>query len=503
MVRPRRPRPAWARVAGAGALAVGLVAGALGLAQAQDGDLPLSGVPRAVCAPGDLPETSLQGRVPPGDYASGRAERGYRCNTVQVGRLGVRSQLGSGGFKVQRYTDRTGRTCAYFDSALMLGTNLLPALVGGPGLGVIAVDMTDPSRPVRTANLITPAMLQPHESLLVNQQRGLLAAVLGTLATAPGILDVYDVSADCRHPRLRSTTLSGVLGHESGFAPDGRTFYSAGAAGFTLAAIDLVDPSAPKVLATQTGVVYHGVRLSADGRTLFAANIGSPSLRGTSLLSDAGLDILDVSAVQDRRPQPRMRRISGLTWPESSIPQVAEPFERDGRRYLLEVDEFSDLFGDLTRFNQPASPVGAARIIDVTDLRRPVVVSNLRLQVHDPTVRPRLVNDPGATLVVRGYAGHYCSVPSRREPRIAACSMIGSGLRLFDLSDLRRPREVGYFNVPGPDGGSALSQPAWDVARRQVWYTDSDEGLFVVGLRGSAAALLAPVTPRTTTGRPR
>ena len=56
---------------------------------------------------------------------------------------------------------------------------------------------------------------------------------------------------------------------------------------------------------------------------------------------------------------------------------------------------------------------------------------------------------------MRSYTGHYCSLPVRTNPRIAACSMIGSGLRLFDISNPARPREVGYFNVPGPDGASA------------------------------------------------
>ena len=100
------------------------------------------------------------------------------------------------------------------------------------------------------------------------------------------------------------------------------------------------------------------------------------------------------------------------------------------------------------------------------------------------------MKDPGASSIVHSYTGHYCSVPTRSNPRIAACSMIGSGLRLFDISDVKRPREVGYFNQPGPDGASATSQPAWDIARRQVWFTDTDEGFFAVGLRGRAAALL-------------
>lgn len=372
----------------------------------------------------------------------------------------------------------------------MVGLNLPGLLTGGAGLGVVVLDMTDPAHPVKTANLITPAMLQPHESLLVNEERGLLAAVMGTLATATGVLDVYDISQDCRRPRLMSTTLSGVMGHESGFSPDGRTFWTAGAAGFTLTAVDLSDPRRPRVLHTKTGVVYHGLRLSDDGRTMYVANVGSPSILTGGLLEGAGLDILDVSDIQDRRPSPAIRTLSRLTWEESSIPQVAEPFTRGGRQYVFEVDEFSDLFGDFSRINSPRSPVGAARIIDVTDPRAPVVVSNVRLEVHDPLVRGEVLDDPGARAIVRSYTGHYCSLPTRDDPRIAGCSMIGSGLRLFDISDVTRPREVGYFNQPGPNGASALSQPAWDVERGQVWYTDMDEGFFAVGLRGPAAALL-------------
>jgi hypothetical protein len=42
----------------------------------------------------------------------------------------------------------------------------------------------------------------------------------------PGFVDIYDVTEDCRDPQLRSSTPLGVLGHESGFAPDGNTFYA-------------------------------------------------------------------------------------------------------------------------------------------------------------------------------------------------------------------------------------------------------------------------------------
>lgn len=473
------------RVAVAGTAAAALVAGALAGMGSSTAELPLHGVPRAECGAGDLVETGIQGRVPTADYDSGRAAQGYTCNTEAVGHHGR-----SGGFKVQRYTDAAGRTCAYYDSTRMLGTNL-DNLFNETGLGVVVLDMTDPAHPRKTANLITPAMLSPHESLLVNQERGLLAGVMGTAATAPGVLDVYDISQDCRRPRLMSTSISAVFGHESGFAPDGRTFWSAGAAGFTLTAVDLTNPRAPKRIFTKAGVVYHGLRLSDDGRTMYVANMGTPNQN--SILDDPGLHILDVSDVQDRKPNPEVRTLSELGWAEASIPQVAEPFTRDGRQYVFEVDEFTDWFGHNWKVDFLRSGVGAARIIDVTDPRAPYVVSNVRLEVHDPALRDDdVLSDPGANQVIKSYSAHYCSVPTREEPQIAGCSMIASGLRLFDISDLEHPREVGYFNQPGTDGGNAMSQPAWDAERGQVWYTDADEGLYVVGLRGPARELLGP-----------
>jgi len=170
---------------------------------------------------------------------------------------------------------------------------------------------------------------------------------------------------------------------------------------------------------------------------MYVANLGTQQ----GSVEVVGLRILDVSAIQDRRRNPTVRVVSDLTWGTISLPQVAEPFTRDGRPYLLEVDEYSDFSGDQS--------VGAARIIDIADPGRPKVVSDLRL---------------------------------------------------FDISDLEHPREIGYFNRPillgsktvNPTalGAFAMSQPAWDVKRRQVWYSDGNSGFYVVGLRGGIGRLL-------------
>ncbi|RNL59964.1 hypothetical protein EFK50_21490 [Nocardioides marmoriginsengisoli] len=464
-------------------LALGTGWALTGTSTAAEDDVPTAAVPVADCGPGSRPETGIQGRVPRADYDSGRALQGYTCNTEQTAHQGK-----NGGFKTLRYTDSQGQTCAFYDSSALTSPDaLLANTFNGAGNGVVVLDMTDPAHPVKTANLISLAMLNPHESLLVNQERGLLVGVLGTAATAPGVLDVYDVKTNCRKPKLLSSTLTGILGHETGFAPDGKTLYVSSTV-FTLVAIDLTNPKLPKTIFVQPNVQYHGMRLSADGRTLYAAHIGVPS---TGLITGGGLRILDVSQIQDRVRNPKAPVLATMTWRGSSIPQVAEPFTRDGHQYLLEIDEFVDIFSFKGLLDLKNSPVGAARIINVDDPQHPYLVSNIRLKVHEPAVHSgEASKDPGTASPLGGYAGHYCSMPTRDNPDIAGCSMILSGLRLFDIRDVEHPKEVGYFNMPTKSGGSAFSQPAWDPANDAVWYTDTGSGFYNVRLKNGIENLL-------------
>src|SRR5918992_5430963 len=136
MVLPRSSRPAALRrlvVVLAVLLAAGVGWAASGLGAPEPGP---AAVPKARCGPGSLPETSIQGRVPTADYESGRAAKGYRCNTRQVAHQGS-----SGGFKTLRYTDSKGNTCAFYDSTLLVGRDVVNNLLSGDGLGVVVLDM--------------------------------------------------------------------------------------------------------------------------------------------------------------------------------------------------------------------------------------------------------------------------------------------------------------------------------------------------------------------------
>ena len=438
-------------------------------------------VPR--CEPGDRPETGLQGRVSPADHASGRASRGFKCNTDLVGQYRVPNAIGTvGGFKVERYTDRSGHDCAYYDTTLMWPTNVLDREGG-----VNVMDMSDPTRPRLTTRLVTGAMLTPHESLVVSHSRGLVLAVAGNLSTNVGQIDIYDISADCRQPVLRSSTPVGFLGHESGIAPDGRTFYSASPGSETLVAVDITNPSVPVPL-WRGEYDSHGLSIRHDGNRAYVAGTGS------------GLIILDTSEVQRRVLNPTVREVARLRWQAMSIPQNAIPVTIKGHPYVVEIDEFSSNVG--TTGGQPGGRrVGAARMIDIADERRPRVVSNMRLEVHQPEHQGTISADNGYSNPVQSYTGHYCNVPTRVDPQIVACSFILSGLRVFDIRDPLKPREIAYFNAPvdprivppagvsPPPSNWAMSSPSFVPERNEIWYSDGLSGFYAVKLTGSAAAL--------------
>lgn len=440
--------------------------------------------PQAQCGPGSRPETGMQGRVSQADYDSGKAAMGFNCNTEVVGSYVEMSPFGTiGGYKTVRYKDNKGHECAYYDSTLVFPTDALDGDVG-----VVVLDMKDPTRPKKTTSLRTPAMLSAHESLVVSEEAGILAAVMGTPVTAPGFVDVYDLKEDCRFPVLLSSTPTGILGHESGISPDGKTFYSASSMARTLTAVDISNPRVSRILWT---AVYraHGITVSDDGNRVYMATNDKPVY----------LRILDTSEIQARKPNPKVKEIATLSWPTATIPQIALPFTKDGKPYLLEADEFAADEGGMS----PAGNgivVGASRIIDISDEKRPKVVSEIRLDVHRPQSRAEIANDPAnsngrGTGLVGGYAGHYCNIPTRVNPTIVACSMISSGLRIFDIRDVFNPVEVAYFHapilprpvpVPSQAIGFAMSSPTFAPERKEVWYTDIYNGFHAVKVTNGA-----------------
>ena len=138
-----------------------------------------------------------------------------------------------------------------------------------------------------------------------------------------------------------------------------------------------------------------------------------------------------------------------------------------------------------------------ARIVDTSDETNPKIVSRLALEIHNPAncaaVQPDLVG-----LSIFTYGSHYCSVDNKNHATTLACGYFNSGIRVFDIRDPLRPKEIAYYN---PAGTTTLSPgsnhpvgnnwkpggPDWcsaqvhlDHARGTLWTTCQDNGLLML-----------------------
>jgi len=52
------------------------------------------------------------------------------------------------------------------------------------------------------------------------------------------------------------------------------------------------------------------------------------------------------------------------------------------------------------------------------------------------------------------YGAHYCSVDNRMNATTLACGYFNSGIRVFDIRDPAKPKEIAYFNPAGTVTGS-------------------------------------------------
>jgi hypothetical protein len=407
-----------------GALATTVVLTSVGLL----GGLPVNGaandqpagyVAPASCGPGSHPEDGVQGEVPKVDRVSGRSQFGYSCNMTLL------SQYQGNG---AGWVSATYGHCEYIGS-------FFAAALGKGGGGVDVLDVSNPAEPRLTAVLQSTAMkLGTWESLKVDPTRGLLAATGVPDPAGIGALtfDIYNIKDDCAHPQLLNslygnlTVPTAVLGHEAVFSPDGRTYYSMSGFG-ELTAIDVSNPHQPKVLyANQIGLGNHGASLSPDGRIMY----------GVTTIPSAGVQILDVSDIQDRKPDPQVRQIGAVTWNDGLFSQMTIPFTSQGHHYLYAVDE---AFG------------GGVRLLDIDDLAHPTVVREYRLAINRPSNAALRQSDIGGDGAF-GYDAHYCSINRPVDPSLLACGYYESGVRLMDITNPLAPAEIGYFNPPAQVG---------------------------------------------------
>ena len=470
---------------------------------------------RGCNGPNDNPETALQGQVPAALRQAGF--KGFNCNLQLVGQY----QGEGGNWSAATFQDSAGRKCAYHSTATPTANRPTP--------GVPVIDITDPTSPVRTMSLTTKAMLDPWESLRVNARRQILVADNGSNSSqGDSTIDLYDLSGDCRSPQLLASVQLGsgegnflpapAKGHEGNVAPDGLTYWIGDIVAHRYHAVDISNASKPKLISSWNvadlglvsgdpfglGSTVHGLSISADGTRAYAVVLGFPAAGAVGDPKAAlnnGFAVLDISEVQQRKPNPKIKLVSTALFKDGSIAQHTIPIKIDGKPYVVMVDEGGS-GGTGTTDNVKAAcaaglaPFPMARIFDISDEKNPKEAVKLTLETHDPKNCDQVLPDI-VGLNIFTYGSHYCSVDNRENATALACSYFNSGIRVFDIRNIKNVREIAYYNppsakaVPGSNhvtfGQWRAGGPDWcasrldfDFAKKQLVTMCQDNGLVVL-----------------------
>lgn len=436
---------------GVGALLAVLLAASYTSPPGLSGQTKYVPAPKAQCGPGSRPETGLQGQTTAAERFSPGASKSFTCNLEFVGQF-----QGEG----------ASWDMGIFDACAYIGTTDGP---GRQNRGTVVLDVSDSRNPKPVAYLDSLGLIEPNESISVHAGRKLLAAAKYHQQN----FDVYDVS-DCRRPVLKGTLkLPDVEGHASNFSPDGMTYY--GTSFKTQAnnvigprnsvfAIDVSDPARPREIARYTpepntlGDIHH-VHINAEGTRAFVSLMGA---------SANGIALFDISDIKARKPNAQFRLIKRL-WTDGLGTQSAMPVRIDNRPYLISTGGLFTPDGPSAACAQGLPLSGFGRIHDISDEQNPKFVSSLMLEVQDPANCTRVLNETPPNT-----QGFFCALDNPQNAKVLACGYYDSGVRVFDIHDSARPREIAYYKPPAP-GKAPVRPGSWWAAGIAPGYRSPQE----------------------------
>jgi hypothetical protein len=73
------------------------------------------------------------------------------------------------------------------------------------------------------------------------------------------------------------------------------------------------------------------------------------------------------------------------------------------------------------------------------------------------------------------YGSHHCSVDNKHNATTLACSYFNSGIRVFDIRDPNRRKEVAYYNPAGTTTRSESGSFRFQGQRLEPWKSEGTE----------------------------
>ena len=328
--------------------------------------------------------------------------------------------------------------------------------------GTTVVDVSDPARPRKLAEITIPPDVHSHKVRVVNGV--MLANREAAPRTTPGPgtrggLAIFDVSRPDRPREIAFWECKGV--HR--FTFDGRYAYLSpdleGYRGNIVGILDLADPTRPQ----EVGRWWMPGQWTAGGETPTwegrAHRCHHPIRLGNRLYVSywhGGFVILDIEDLG------KPRFVAGLDWsPPFSTPThtaLPIPFPLQGRRMLLVADE------DVMRI-APGTPA-FLWLVDISEETRPIPFASFQVDGIDGAPQPEFTACHQPCEEVRGT-----EIP---------VAWFAHGLRIVDIARPHAPREVASF-VPDPVGGGRVcSNDVCYDERGLMYLIDRDRGLHIV-----------------------
>ena len=337
------------------------------------------------------------------------------------------------------------------------GTTLYIGHMRNPG-GTTIVDVSDPRQPRIIARIDVPDGWHSHkvrvsgDIMVVNHEK------LGAEGDAGfgGGLGIYDV-ANPAQPRLISKWRTGGRGvHRYDF--DGRYAYisptAEGYVGNIVMILDLIDPAHP----TEVGRWWIPGQWKAGGEDYPwhggpSPRCHHPLRRGDRLYVSYwhhGLFILDISDLSRPRLVSAVNTSPAFPHPTHTCLPMASLIK--GRDILVVADE------DVAKLYP--SPPAFTWIYDITHETQPTPIATWQVDGIDPDGAPQ---EP--------MTG--CHQPSERvSGTIIPFAWFAQGMRLVDIADPFRPKEVAHYIPATPRGGTRPSSNDVTIDSRGIVYLD-------------------------------
>ena len=354
--------------------------------------------------------------------------------------------------------------------------------MGESRVGTSVVDVSDPSRPRVVTQLETPPGTHSHkvqvveDVLLVNYERSPFEP---NATIWQGGLKVFDVARPAQPREIAFLRMPGKGVHRMTYWEPPFAYMSGSDEGFIdqfLVIVDLSEPARPCEVGrwwlpgqhtgggetpTWTPTQSHGGAPGGKRKALH-----HPLIRGDRAYCgwwDAGLVILDIA--DKRRP----RLVSQLEFGADVSTATHTALPVPGREVLVVTDEqlATDCKGMQTR----------VRVVDISDERQPAVISEFPVPEGDFCSR-------GGRFGPHNL--HEMRPGSLVDANTIYVTWFNAGLRVVDIADAARPREVAYYVPEAPPGRPSIQfNDVLVAANGLVYVTDRfTGGLYVLERTG-------------------